>query len=114
MATSDVFAKMMDEWAQSVLSDDDPYQLILRSTFLDFAVEFDYDVAARMDRARWDISELADAPWGPQSMELCISTTVEFARGWIGLNNRENDANQSEFFENWIKKAQDRLTNPRT
>jgi hypothetical protein len=112
MPTSDVFAKVMDEWAQSVLSEDDTYHLIIQNTFQNFAIEFDYPVAYRADRARWDISELADAPWGPQSMELCISTIVEFARGWVGLDNRENDVNQSEFFEIWIEKAQGRLTNP--
>jgi len=101
----------MDDFAKAAQADADPYQFTLMSPlFQDFASAHEYEVGWLADRALWDISELADAPWGPQSMEICVSTVLEFVQEWIDLPGRHDEAIQREFFAAWIVKAQGKQT----
>ena len=108
------FAALMDEYSQRTLTREDTYTATLVSLFMDFAMAADYEVAGIADQAQWDISELADAPWGPQSMDLCISTVLEFAGAWVSLPERETEGAQRSFFNHWVEEAQRRLDHPRS
>jgi hypothetical protein len=100
------FAAVLDDFAQKVLMSNDPRRELNRAFFALFATDHDYRPASTMERARFDISELGDAPWGPQSRQLTIDTARDFAREWLALPARQTEEVQQAFFSAWVDRAQ--------
>lgn len=61
-----------------------------------------------------EISDLLDAPGGPQSEELCDAVASEFSRAWLKLANRDDELTQEAFMTAFDEVFDRRLQEYRT
>ena len=100
MTRSEALARVMDKAAQRVLSGiERPYDVALETAgelvYLDSESESTSSWTAYL---HWsEISDLVDAPGGPESEELCNSVAVEFSRTWLTLTDRREELKQRAF-----------------
>jgi hypothetical protein len=110
MTTAIELAALMDDRASRLIAgNENAYQVGIETAAFDHLHDADpgADAPSAALNAWFYISELADAPWGPQSMDQCEATFVSFAGAWAALENKTDPDVQTAFFDDWTKKAQD-------
>lgn len=105
MTKGEALAKIMDDATRRVRSGEPSYD-VANGAVADLAhlEQGEESAASGSALVYWmDISDLLDAPGGPQSEDLCDLLTAEFTSRWAALASRREETVQATFMDSFSK-----------